>query len=127
MKQVINIISDNIYTILEFDDGTLLPLISVEEFLRNNIDRTRCIYCQRNNQKMVSFNNIHYICKSCAEKMIERFAEQGESISLNLSKFNPKIVENLKNFLTTGQVDKAVFKVVEKGDGHDGRQHDCKE
>ena len=103
-QQIIDIKNDGIYTILELEDHTLIPLISVDYLIMNNgLNRNtnikECIYCHRNNVKLCTLDDMHYFCVDCATKIIEKFAQLGESISLDLNKFNFKLAQKLKDFV----------------------------
>lgn len=123
-QQVIDIKNDGIYTILELEDHTLVPLISIENFINNllntniNVNNSKeCIYCHRNTVKLVSLNNLHYICSDCATKLIENFMQLGESINLNLNKFNPQLAKKLIDFVKGNiKVNTANFQIVKKSD-----------
>ena len=116
MKKIINVINDDIYTILEFEDHTILPLISVENFINKIIEKNimddlqlidssivketkECIYCHRSNIKLCTLDDKHYICLECTQKIIENFAQLGSVINLNLKNFNPQLIRTLKDFI----------------------------
>lgn len=125
-QQVIDIKNDGIYTILELEDHTLVPLISVENFINNLLNTNtsvntnkECIYCHRNTVKLTSLNDLHYVCSDCATKLLENFMQLGESIQLNLSKFNPKLAKTLTDFVKGKiHVDKVNLQITKKSDNN---------
>lgn len=125
-KKIINVLQDDIYTILEFEDHTFLPLISINnlimtlikdddlfknDFVKNDLFKDKeCIYCHRKNIKLCTLDNQHYLCLDCATKIVENFAQLGLPIDLNLGKINPKLISKLQEFISGNiNVDKANF------------------
>lgn len=129
-KKIINVLQDDIYTILEFEDHTFLPLISINNlimalikddsikndlfkdgFIKNDLIKDKeCIYCHRKNIKLCTLDNQHYLCLDCATRIVENFAQLGLPIDLNLGKINPKLISKLQEFISGNMnVDKTNF------------------
>ena len=126
MKKIINLIESDIYTVLEFEDHTVLPLISVENFvnhlinkhvkekveLENAFGKNECIFCHNKKDKLCTLDGKHYICLECTQRILEYFSGTGSAIDLKLRKLNPKLMEQLNKFLTGNLTpDKVVFQV----------------
>lgn len=122
MKKIINIIQDDIYTVLEFEDHSILPLMSVEQFFnfvimadsKITLEKKCCIFCRRDDAKLVTLDKMNYLCLDCTTKLMELFSQSGSPINLNLGNINPEAGKILMDFLS-GNIDKASFQINDNG------------
>jgi len=96
-KQIVNVKRDYTYTVLEFNDGSLLPLLNVQA----KPEIKTCSFCHRpeNMVTLCTLDGQTFICKDCVMKFLEFFVQNGETIELNVDNAMPQVAEQLKNLL----------------------------
>lgn len=91
-----NIIKDNEITVIEFEDGTKLPLVNTN--IQIDYEHSpKCIFCGKHSYEtwLCTLDDKTYICKDCTVKALETFGANGVAIDLNLSKIAPKMANKL--------------------------------
>lgn len=91
-----NIIKDNNTTIIEFEDGTKLPLVNTNMQIDYE-NSPKCVFCGKHSYEtwLCTLDNKTYICKDCTTMALETFGANGVAIDLNLSKIAPKMADKL--------------------------------
>lgn len=84
-KKVTNILLDNHYMILEFEDGTFIPARLLDDIFHSS-ETYKCQFCG-NTSNLVSLNNKQYICQECVRKLFQMLIDNGASMNLQLDKF----------------------------------------
>lgn len=105
-----NIVKDNGITVIEFEDGTKLPLVNTN--IQIDYEHApKCIFCGKHSYEtwLCTLDNKTYICKDCTTQALETFGANGVEINLNLSKIAPKMADKLMGQIKNVQneVDKA--------------------
>ena len=98
-KPIASIKKDVNYTVIEFTDGSLLPLHNM--IAKPSLNR--CVFCNRHEHEayLCSLDGNNYICKDCATQAISIFVKNGVTIDLNISEIAPKVAKQLKQFIET--------------------------
>ena len=88
-------------TILEMNDGTILPLIG-GMFELSEFKVLQCNFCGVANYDdyLYTPDDKNYICKGCTIKALETFGSNGIPIDLNLSKISPDLAKQLASTKT---------------------------
>lgn len=86
-------------TVIEFEDGTTLPLHGGGGQILN-YKEPRCSFCNRTKDEAKflaapSHSNEPLICPDCAVNYVELFASHGVEIQLNISKISPALADQL--------------------------------
>lgn len=90
-KRVKNILLDNHYIVIEFEDGTFVPARLLDDiFYPNKSGIGRCCYCHSadsSDNRLVSLDQKQYVCQECIRKMFQLLLDNGAKMNLQLDKF----------------------------------------
>lgn len=83
-KRISNILLNNRYMILEFEDGTFIPARLLDDIFHTNTHA--CQLCGGINN-LISLDNCKFICRECIEALCQQLLDNGASMNLQLDKF----------------------------------------
>lgn len=97
-KKIKSIKEDGTSTIIEFEDGSILPLFGGGAVVQEQIKIPECSFCGREQKKDFPLmgppgKKEPMICSICASKAVEIFIENGVEVELDLSNFPQFIKE----------------------------------
>lgn len=96
-SEIKDIIKDKGSTIIEFEDGQILPLYGESQELKIRIPE--CNFCGslgEKNEPLFTINGDSYICKNCVLLALETYISNGIVIDIKIDKDFPNVAEQLK-------------------------------